>query len=348
LLRENLFTSRCYRRGSSLDFKELASRAVKKFYSTPKVAASAAQALRPPVAAFQTAVLAFIRPFVPGSSEPPAIASSTIDYHGPSKIATCEIFPAERVEPLPHPFERSDAASTAAEPAHLFELSNIDFWGRYGGSVVTADDKLLADLSPEVWGVENHPIFSQLRLPKPQRLAARTAIAVTPEAPGNYYHWVIDLLPRLALIKSPTGSFDSFAQIVVNGSRAYYDNSDRRRERRIDILKVDVEGWELNVLAGLEKTIMSSKKITIFCEYNPSAQECAGRTPRELLDWFLDRRFALSYPRNGELHALPPAMIDQFAGELGAKDYTTIFAQRPKAGRLQRANLEPACPQAAK
>jgi FkbM family methyltransferase len=57
------------------------------------------------------------------------------------------------------------------------------------------------------------------------------------------------------------------------------DNSDRRRERRIDILKVDVEGWELNVLAGLEKTIMSSKKITIFCEYNshcliPATENC--------------------------------------------------------------------------
>jgi FkbM family methyltransferase len=96
----------------------------------------------------------------------------------------------------------------------------------------------------------------------------------------------------------------------------------------IDILKVDVEGWELNVLAGLEETIMSSKKITIFCEYNPSAQECAGRTPRELLDWFLDRQFALSYPRNRELHALPPAMIDQFAETLGPRGYTTIFAQR--------------------
>jgi FkbM family methyltransferase len=96
----------------------------------------------------------------------------------------------------------------------------------------------------------------------------------------------------------------------------------------IDILKVDVEGWELNVLAGLEKTIMSSKKITIFCEYNPSAQECAGRTPRELLDWFLHRQFALSYPRNGELHALPPAMIDQFAETVGPQGYTTIFAQR--------------------
>jgi FkbM family methyltransferase len=97
---------------------------------------------------------------------------------------------------------------------------------------------------------------------------------------------------------------------------------------KIDILKVDVEGWELNVLAGLEKTIASSKKIAIFCEYNPRAQECAGRTARELLDWFLDRQFAISYPHDGELRALPPAMIDQFAETVGRQGYTTIFAQR--------------------
>ena len=168
---------------------------------------------------------AVIRPFVPGLPKPPTIARTTIDYRGPSKITTREIFPAERVEPRPHPLEGSALESNISEPAYLFELSDIDFWGRYGGSVVTVDDKLLADLSPEVWGVENHPIFSELRLPKPQRLTARTAIAVTPEAPGNYYHWIIDLLPRLALIKSATGSFDSFAQILVNGSRASYEQA---------------------------------------------------------------------------------------------------------------------------
>ena len=128
------------------------------------------------------------------------------------------------------------------------------------------------------------------------------------------------------------GQLHSVAAKLVRGdefmAKIDIDASDRHRERRIDILKVDVEGWELNVLAGLEKTIMSSRKITIFCEYNPSAQECAGRTPRELLDWFLDRQFALSYPRNGELHALPPAMIDQIAETLGPQGYATIFAQR--------------------
>jgi FkbM family methyltransferase len=138
--------------------------------------------------------------------------------------------------------------------------------------------------------------------------------------------------PATHVFDGKSGQLHSVAAKLVRGdefmAKIDIDNSDRRRERRIDILKVDVEGWELNVLAGLEKTIMSSRKITIFCEYNPSAQECAGRTPRELLDWFLDRQFALSYPRNGELHALPPAMIDQFAETLGPQGYTTVFAQR--------------------
>ena len=156
---------------------------------------------------------------------PPHIARSTIDYAGPSRIAAREIFAAERVEAWPHPFEAMDERSADSPPAYLFELREIDFWGRYGGSVVTADNQLLADLSPEVWGVENHPVFSQLRLPKTEQLSGRTAIAVTPEAPGNYYHWLVDLLPRLSLIKISTGSFDSFAQILVNGSRARYEGA---------------------------------------------------------------------------------------------------------------------------
>jgi capsular polysaccharide biosynthesis protein len=230
-------------------------------------------------------VLAFLRSFVPGLPEPPTIARSTIDYRGPSKIATCEVFPAERVEPRPHPLGGSALESNNSEPAYLFELGDIDFWGRYGGSVITADDKLLADLSPEVWGVENHPIFSQLRRPKAQHLTARTAIAVTPEASGNYYHWIIDLLPRLALIKSATESFDSFAQILVNGSRApyeqasmnalgvpgektcYVDANDRFQIENATIPSMDhfsktIAPWKIKFLRTLGESIPARSRIT--------------------------------------------------------------------------------------
>src|SRR5207253_10313 len=104
----------------------------------------------------------------------------------------------------------------SSEPAWVFELKNIDFWARYGGSVVTEENFLLADLSPEVWGIENHPIFSRFYLPRTSQLDGPIAIAVTPEAPGNYYHWLIDLLPRLCLIQAWHGGFDSFEQILLN------------------------------------------------------------------------------------------------------------------------------------
>ena len=186
----------------------------------------------------------------------PVIARSTAEYAGASLIAKRRIHPAESVSFPAYPFEMSNGGTRAvashllapthstgsgqaprrpparelrqapalAEPAFIFQLKNIDFWGRYGGSVVTADNCLLADLSPEVWGIENHPIFSQLRLPKRRQLRGRAAIAVTPEAPGNYYHWLIDLLPRICLIRSSDG-FESFEHFLINGSHAHYEKA---------------------------------------------------------------------------------------------------------------------------
>jgi hypothetical protein len=157
----------------------------------------------------------------------PPFARSTVEYAGRSLESARQIYPGERVQSWPSPLPDSASKTTRSEPAWIFELKDIDFWGRYGGSVVTADNVLLVDLSPEVWGIENHPIFSQFRLPKPRILQGRTAIAVTPEAPGNYYHWLIDLLPRLCLIRSVQG-FESFDHLLVNGSRAHYEESSLR------------------------------------------------------------------------------------------------------------------------
>lgn len=130
-----------------------------------------------------------------------------------------EIYPAEKVQPI----TSSVHLVQESAPARIFQFREIDFWGRYGGSVVTSDHKLIAELSPDVWGVENHPIFSSLRLPRSERLDRRTAIAVTPEAPGNYYHWLIDLLPRLLLLRDFAGSFAAFDRILLNGSRSNYE-----------------------------------------------------------------------------------------------------------------------------
>src|SRR6266550_944767 len=94
----------------------------------------------------------------------PVIARSTAEYDGASLIAKRQIHPAESVSFPAYPFEMSNGGTRAvashvlvpnhstdpgqaarrpparelhqttglAEPAFIFELKNIDFWGRYG------------------------------------------------------------------------------------------------------------------------------------------------------------------------------------------------------------------------
>src|SRR4029077_225248 len=68
--------------------------------------------------------------------------------------------------------------------------------------------------------------------------------------------------------------------------------------RKIDIAKIDVEGWELKVLRGLEKTIAASPRVAIFCEYNRAAQESAGHGWAGLTHWSFASGVRLGLPRS--------------------------------------------------
>jgi capsular polysaccharide biosynthesis protein len=150
---------------------------------------------------------------------------STLDYASThTEISVREIYPAEVVRLPSHPFrQHTSFGEVKAPPAFVFEIPNVNFWAHYGGAVVTADTALLADLSPEVWGPANHPIFSRWRLPKSELLNGRVAIAATPEAAGNYYHWLLDLLPRVLLLKHAARNFSNYDVLLLNGSRANYE-----------------------------------------------------------------------------------------------------------------------------
>jgi hypothetical protein len=156
---------------------------------------------------------------------PVRLEPSTLAYANThTEISVREIHPAE-VVPLPsHPFRtRTSFGELRVGPAFVFEIPNVNLWGYYGGAVVTADNALLADLSPEVWEPANHPIFSRWHLPKSRLLNGRIAIAVTPEASGNYYHWLLDLVPRVLLLKHAAQNFSNYDTLLVNGSRANYE-----------------------------------------------------------------------------------------------------------------------------
>jgi FkbM family methyltransferase len=53
---------------------------------------------------------------------------------------------------------------------------------------------------------------------------------------------------------------------------------------RVDLIKVDVEGAELQVMTGLARTFSSNPDITVMFEWSPGQIEMVGDEPRALLD----------------------------------------------------------------
>jgi len=176
-----------------------------------------------PARSMKRAAVEFIGPFF-GRTILRLEPSSLIYANTHTEISVREIHPAEVVRLPPHPFRtQTSSGELRVGPAFVFEIPNVNFWGYYGGAVVTADNAVLADLSPEVWGPANHPIYSHWHLPKSRLLSGRIAIGVTPEASGNYYHWLLDLVPRVLLLKHAAQNFSNYDALLLNGSRANYE-----------------------------------------------------------------------------------------------------------------------------
>lgn len=67
--------------------------------------------------------------------------------------------------------------------------------------------------------------------------------------------------------------------------------------KKVDFIKIDVDGSEPKVLRGLEKTIKNNKNLKMVIEYYPEYIEKLGNKPQDMLD-FLDKYF--TYERIGQ------------------------------------------------
>ena len=61
---------------------------------------------------------------------------------------------------------------------------------------------------------------------------------------------------------------------------------------KINFIKIDTEGSEMKVLAGIEK-ILESNDATIQIEYNPSSIRESGLSPKSLPDFLIKMGFDL-------------------------------------------------------
>ena len=102
---------------------------------------------------------------------------------------------------MPWQFEVFYGGVLAKEAAGtVLTLNNARICGN--GAVIDARDLLIGDVSRELiqgGDQRKHSVFSRFRLPPVERLEGSTAV-VSVDAANVYWHWMVDLVPRLHLL----------------------------------------------------------------------------------------------------------------------------------------------------
>lgn len=92
----------------------------------------------------------------------------------------------------------------------------------------------------------------------------------------------------------------------------------------IGFVKIDVEGGEPRVLAGMRETISRSPEIAMLVEYNPTALRCGGTAPEELTRFLAETGFAVQAAlSDGTWGAIP---------DLRDGEVVNLLCLRPAAG----------------
>lgn len=104
----------------------------------------------------------------------------------------------------------------------IWRLSKIIATALYGGALINGKNEAYTRFLSFPLGKPLHPVFSFPYIGKKHVVLNKAIYLITPEANGNYYHWMIDLLPRLLLIKKYSlPDFLDSALILHSPQRSY-------------------------------------------------------------------------------------------------------------------------------
>jgi FkbM family methyltransferase len=81
-------------------------------------------------------------------------------------------------------------------------------------------------------------------------------------------------------------------------------------QQRLDLLKIDVQGFEIEVLLGAQNTLKANLGLTIVFEFWPYGLRQAGHRPNGLWDLLQDAGFSIAaLGRDGRLETVPPQVL---------------------------------------
>lgn len=95
---------------------------------------------------------------------------------------------------------------------------------------------------------------------------------------------------------------------------------------RVDLVKMDVQGYELQVLTGMQRVLANNPGIMLLVELWPWGLRHAGTTPQHLLDTLSELGFSLwEVPEDGPVRPVAADIVSQVEPNMG---FTNILCAR--------------------
>jgi len=87
---------------------------------------------------------------------------------------------------------------------------------------------------------------------------------------------------------------------------------------KISLIKMDIEGYELYVLKGMEKLLSQNKKLILLLEFVPTYIKESKHDPKEMIKFLIEKRFKIYFVNNNnkkiELMNKTEDLITRYSG----------------------------------
>jgi FkbM family methyltransferase len=95
---------------------------------------------------------------------------------------------------------------------------------------------------------------------------------------------------------------------------------------RVDVIKMDIQGYELNALRGMERTIMANPAMVIFSEFWPYGFRLCATQASLVYDYIRSLDLQMWLPERGGLRPVSPMMVREFQ-EIETVYYNVILSK---------------------
>ncbi|WP_247236978.1 DUF563 domain-containing protein [Telluribacter sp. SYSU D00476] len=127
--------------------------------------------------------------------------------------------------------------------------------GLYGGAIINEKDQVYEQFLHFPWGRELHPSVTSPYLGLVKHTINKGVFLITPNAKGNYFHWITDLLPRLIKIKQEVKDMNDRILILHHPATSY------------EISSLSALGFDANKVIRLHPFELARVKDLVVAEY---------------------------------------------------------------------------------